>query len=81
MVSPSANGHIVPLLWPTKVPIQNLLLKVCNEIQGSGIQLYRAAYNAVLDVRLQLGMHIDAQELFMKWLTMRWLPMKDLIAS
>ncbi|CAK0873466.1 unnamed protein product [Prorocentrum cordatum] len=41
-------------------------LTVCNEMEGSGIQLYREAYNAALGIRLQLGMHNAAHELFMK---------------
>ncbi|CAK0812054.1 unnamed protein product [Prorocentrum cordatum] len=41
-------------------------LKVVNEMERSGIQFQRAAYNAVLGVYLQFGMHNEAQELFAK---------------
>mmetsp|Transcript_93625 Transcript_93625/g.264728 ORF Transcript_93625/g.264728 Transcript_93625/m.264728 type:complete len:437 (+) Transcript_93625:123-1433(+) len=41
-------------------------LGVCKEMERSGIKLHRAAYNAALCARLQLGMHREAQELCME---------------
>ncbi|CAK0885513.1 unnamed protein product [Prorocentrum cordatum] len=42
------------------------VMKVGTEMERSGIQLQRTAYNAVLGACLQLGMHNEAQELFGK---------------
>lgn len=41
-------------------------LKVYSEMERSGIQLNRAAYNSVLRARFQLGMHNEARDLFMQ---------------
>jgi len=62
----------VPLSnWAYRVIVVNyersdpaFALKVSNEMERSGIQLQKPAYNAVLCAFVQLGMHNEAQELF-----------------